>query len=341
MADSASVRHDLRPVAEEALRPDELDRRLKGASQPFVVRGVAGHWPLVRTALAGGGAEARRYLLAHSRNRAFPAHVGRSGDDRLFYDPQMGMNFRTSQGPLESILAEMAAAEGQEDAPPIYLSSIDMHDYFSGLHEANHVPLGDRRQLASIWIGTRTRIAAHNDLAENLAVCAVGRRRFTLFPPEQFGNLYLGPIDNTPAGRTVSMADLRAPDFQAHPRFAEALAEAQVAELDAGDAIFVPSLWWHHVEALAPFNVLVNYWWRDVPDYLGNPEDALNLAILAIRDLPGEARAHWRAVFDHYVFSGGVQAGAHLPEDARGILAPVTAATAGRIRAKLLRSLAE
>ena len=135
------------------------------------------------------------------------------------------------------------------------------------------------------------------------------------------------------------MVDFSSPDLERFPRFAEALAHAQVAELEPGDAVFVPSLWWHHVEGLAPFNVLVNYWWRDAPSYFGRPEDALFHAILALRDLPEADKARWRALFDHYVFTNGADVTQHLPPEARGILAPLDAEAAGQIRAKLLRSL--
>lgn len=326
-------------VIEEQVAADALDARLKGAREPFVVRGLAADWPLVRAGRESAGA-ARDYLLRHRRERAFAANIGTTGgDDRLFYDAAMAINFRMAQGPLEQFLGAMAAAESDPAAPVVYLSSVDMRDYFAGLVEANSLPLGARRPLESIWIGTRTRIAAHNDVPDNLAVCAVGRRRFTLFPPEQFANLYPGPLENTPAGRPVSMVDLLAPDFSAYPRFAEALAKAQVAELEPGDALFVPSLWWHHVEGLAPFNVLVNYWWRDVPHFLGQPEDALLHAILALRDLPDTDKARWRDLFDHYVFANGADVTQHLPAQARGILAPLTPETAGQIKARLLRSL--
>jgi hypothetical protein len=201
------------------------------------------------------------------------------------------------------------------------------------------MPMSPRDALASIWIGTPTRIAAHNDFPDNLACCAAGRRRFTLFPPDQFGNLYLGPIDHTPAGRAVSMVDFAAPDLAAYPNFAEALAHAQIADLEPGDALFIPSLWYHHVEASAPFNVLVNYWWRDTPRFLGQPQNALNHAILAIRDLPEAQRDVWRAMFEHYVFSGGDAAAAHVPVQGRGVLARFDAETAGRMHAFLLRSL--
>lgn len=252
----------------------------------------------------------------------------------------MTMNFQQAQGKLSDILGGIAANEDKPDAPVIYLSSIDMGAYFDGLKEANAVPLGARTPLESIWIGTRTRIAAHNDVPDNLAICAVGRRRFVLFPPEQMANLYPGPLENTPAGRPVSMVDFYNPDFAAYPGFRDALDQAQRADLEPGDALFVPSLWWHHVEGLDPFNILVNYWWRDAAPYLGKPEDALFHAILAVRDLPDADRAQWNAIFQHYVFGDSVAA-AHLPEGARGILAPLTPETAGMIRAKLLRGLSQ
>lgn len=327
-------------VAEEAVAPGALDARLRDARVPFVIRGLAADWPLVCAARESGAA-ARAYLAAHARGRTFPASIAKTGGDaRLFYDANMAMNFTMGQAPLSDWLAALERAEADPLAPTVYLSSIDLDGYFDGLDAANRLPLGDRRALASIWIGSRTRIAAHNDVPDNLAVCVAGRRRFTLFPPEQFVNLYPGPLENNPGGRPVSMVDLHRPDFAAYPGFADALAQAQVAELELGDALFVPSLWWHHVEGLAPFNLLVNYWWRDVPHFLGQPEDALLHAILAIRDLPDDAKARWQAQFAHYVFGGADQPAAHLPDHAKGVLAPLTAETAGQLRAKLLRGLA-
>jgi hypothetical protein len=328
MADPATLLGALPRVAEEALALAALDARLAGADRPFVARGLAGDWPLVRVAREGADAT-RHYLARHRRERSFPVNIGtKGGDDRLFYDAAMAMNFRMVQTGLDDVLAMMAQTADDSDAPVIYLSSIDMRDYFTGLAEANALPMGPRRTIESIWIGTRTCIAAHNDVPENLAVCAAGTRRFTLFPPEQFANLYPGPLENTPAGRPISMADLRNPDFAAHPRLRDALDHAQVAVLAPGDALFIPSLWWHHVEALAPFNVLVNYWWRDAPHFLGKP------------DLPSAEKHHWHELFNYYVFANGSDAFSHLPADARGILAPLTAETAGQIRSRLLRSLA-
>jgi hypothetical protein len=137
------------------------------------------------------------------------------------------------------------------------------------------------------------------------------------------------------------MVDLHQPDPDRHPRFADAMRHACVAELAAGDAIHIPSMWWHHVEGLDPFNVLVNYWWRETPRWMGQPQEALNHALLAIRDLPTHEKQHWRDVFDYYVFNNGDQTVAHIPEEGRSVLAPLTPESAGRIRAFLLRQLSK
>jgi len=329
-------------MAEQAQIRDvkgDLDDLLREETEPFIMRGIANDWPLV-SAAAQSSAEARRYLLDRARERPFTVNIGEpAAGERLFYDGKMNMNFRTGRASLADIFRGLSDNEDRADPPVIYLSSIDMGDYFDGLHEANHLDLGQRQPLASIWIGNRTRIAPHNDVPNNVAVCVAGSRRFTLFPPEQFKNLYLGPVDHTPAGRAVSMVDLADPDLDRFPRFAEALAHAQVAELQPGDAIFIPSLWWHQVEALAPFNILINYWWRDVPRYLGNPQDALHHAMLSIRDLDPAAKRRWKALFDHYVFENDDSVTAHIPEGARGVLDPLDAEQAGKLRANILHGL--
>ncbi|WP_283420135.1 cupin-like domain-containing protein [Sphingopyxis sp. Geo48] len=316
-----------------------LDSLLDDAREPFVLRGLVAGWPLVAAAKRSAR-DVRRYLVDHARDRPFMVSIGPPGHDgRLFYDHDMAMNFRSGTGKLTDIFAGIDKGEQLGDIRTVYLASIDIPTHFDGLDEANPVDLGARDPLKSIWIGTRTRIAAHNDFPDNLACCAAGRRRFTLFPPDQFRNLYLGPIDHTPAGRVVSMVDFDAPDLAAYPRFVEAMAHALTVELEPGDAIFIPSMWWHHVEGLADFNILVNYWWRRTPAWLGQPQEALNHAILAIRDLPPEDKAIWRDLFDHYVFENDGGVTDHIPESARSILAPLTPETAGRLRAFLLRTL--
>jgi hypothetical protein len=208
-----------------------------------------------------------------------------------------------------------------------------------GFRDENDIEFGDIDPLASIWIGNRTRIAAHFDVPDNLACCAAGRRRFILFPPAEIKNLYVGPLDHNPGGQTISMVDFSQPDHDKHPRFQDALRNAQVAELEPGDAIFIPSMWWHHVEGLDGFNVLINYWWRQSPPFMDSPANVLEHALLSLRDLPREQREAWHEIFKFYIFEYDEESVGHIPDDRLGVLAPIDDAIARRLRARVLKKL--
>jgi hypothetical protein len=135
------------------------------------------------------------------------------------------------------------------------------------------------------------------------------------------------------------VVDFAAPDFQRYPRFREALASGQSAVLEPGDAIFIPSLWWHHVQGLEPFNVLINYWWSSVPAYMPTPMHALYHALWTIRDRPEREKQAWREIFDYYVFGPAGLAGEHLPASARNVLGPIDEVLARQLRAMLIGKL--
>jgi hypothetical protein len=133
------------------------------------------------------------------------------------------------------------------------------------------------------------------------------------------------------------MVTVNSPDLARFPRFAEAIRHARSAELEPGDAIYIPYGWWHQVESLTPFNVLVNYWWNEARQ-AGSPFDCLLHAMLSLRDLPAEQRAVWSELFQHYVFSAPDEALSHLPREQRGMLGPPSAERTQAIRAILARA---
>jgi len=263
-------------------------------------------------------------------------------EGRPFYnDDFTQLNFEVRRGLLTQVLDEIADTFGAPKPPTYYVASLLIERALPGFAQANDAGLAGQGidASASIWIGNRVTASCHYDTPDNLACCAVGRRRFTLFPPEQIDNLYPGPLEPTPGGQVVSVVDFDRPDFDRHPRFRDALASAQTAVLEPGDAIFIPSMWWHHVRSLEPFNVLVNYWWRSVPSFLSSPLPALQHAMWALRDLPEREKKAWAKIFEYYVFGPGERAGQHLPDAARGELAPFDEMQARRTRAQLLGRL--
>jgi hypothetical protein len=323
---------DPRRLAEEVLRSQE----------PVVLRGLVGHWPMARAGRTSAG-EAVNYLRRFVHDDAPPAVVTVGPPDiggRFAYNPQLsGFNFRRENVPLGVVLNTLLEYAAQGSPPAIYVASTTIDTWLPGFREENDLQIGLPDPLASIWIGNRTRIPAHQDLPDNLACVVAGRRRVTLFPPQQLPNLYIGPLDFTPAGQAISLVDIDAPDYERFPRFAEALRHAQVAELGPGDAVFIPSMWWHHLQALDSFNVLVNYWWRQSPAWMDSPMNALMLALMTVRDLPPAQREIWSDIFRHYVFGADAATDAHIPPAARGVLGPFDEDKARALRARLLQRL--
>lgn len=324
---------------------DVNHRALVDAGEPVVLKGAAQHLPLVAAGREGAEA-AMAYLLRFDAGRGVVGFVGDPAiGGRFFYNEDLtAMNFAGERAPLAHYLERIRDGMGQADAPSIYVGSTDLDIYLPGFREENPVVPdgalpGAQAPLASIWIGNRTTAAAHWDMSNNVACPLVGRRRFTLLPPDQVANLYPGPLEPTPGGQVVSMVDFRAPDHARYPGFRQALATAQVAELEPGDVLVYPALWWHQVEALDPFNVMVNYWWNEAPAFADTPMTTLLHALLSLRDRPEHEKQSWRALFDYYVFGPADRAGEHLPPHARGPLAPLDDRTARRLRAQVMQRL--
>ena len=312
------------------------DERLR-ATQPWVHRGLVADWPAAQAGRRSG-AEAAEYIRKTWGGEAVGLLVGPPEiRGRYFYNDNFtGMNFRREMAPLDGLLEALVKLADEPNPPALYMGSTAVDAWLPGFRAANDLPMQSRQPLVSMWLGNRSRIAAHYDLPDNIACVVAGRRHFTLFPPEQLPNLYVGPLDLTPAGQPVSLVDFANPDLQRHPRFAQALEHAQVAELEPGDAVFIPSMWWHHIESLTSFNVLVNYWWRQSPAYLDSPIGALMAALLSVRDLPPHQREIWRDVFDHYVFRPTEATAAHIPLHARSALEPLSENGARHLRQALL-----
>ncbi|WKL57035.1 cupin-like domain-containing protein [Asticcacaulis sp. ZE23SCel15] len=344
MADSRAP--TTQPLILDGIAPSDIPYDdLMAGQRPVILKGLARDWPLVKAGLNSHKA-AMDDLLRYYQGRPVTAYTAAPGiGGRFFYnDDVTAMNFKGERVALNDFLARIHDHLNDPAAPAFYIGSTDLGLYLPGLRDDNDLILNHNMfeanpPLASIWIGNRTTATCHFDMSHNLAVCVAGRRRFTLFPPDQVRNLYPGPLEPTPGGQVVSMVDFRNPDYERFPRFREALAQAQVAEMEPGDVLFYPALWWHHVEALEPFNILINYWWNTSPAFMDTPWTTLLHGMLSLRDRPDPEKAAWRELFDYYIFGPAEVSAAHLPEAARGPLAPLDTLTARRLRAQILQKL--
>lgn len=307
--------------------------------EPIVLRGLCAEWPVTRAAAKSWQGLAD-YLLPRDSGALAQAFVGDPAiGGRYFYsDDLAGFNFDRVQMSLSDAVERMSEAASDPRQPSVYLGSIPAEDHVRGFSGDNPLPLVPAAVQPRLWIGNASFVSSHYDTFDNMACVVAGRRRFTLYRPETIGSLYVGPIDFTMAGPPVGLAVGSEPGDPRYPKFEAIREQAIVAELDPGDALYLPKLWWHQVEATEPLNMLVNYWWDAFPAGPDAPYTAMMLAMITIAGRPHQERQAWRAFFDHYVFRPNGHPLAHLPPERHGILGSLQE-NYGRIRANIMRTL--
>jgi len=297
-----------------------FERDVVAAGQPVVLRGLVAGWPAVRLGRASPEAICR-YLVECDSGAPVDVLLLRPEEKgRIFYNAAFdGFNFLRNRLPLARVVEQIARYSAFDPAPAVAAQSAPVRACLPRFLDENRLALLDAAIEPRIWLGNAVTVPAHFDDAHNIACVVAGRRRFTLFPPQQVANLYVGPLDFAPTGAPISLVDFDAPDLQRFPRFAAALEHAVSAELEPGDAIYIPPLWWHHVRSLAVCNVLVNYWWGASH---GNNAglDCLTHALLSLRGLPAAQREAWAALFAHYVFADPTVALEQIPPVRQGML---------------------
>ena len=313
----------------------DLVQAVTGLTKPVIFRDAVGSWPAVRR-----GRESLDDLIAYIKacdngvaTETFRQESG--ADGKYFYsDDQKTLNFVRAQVPISETLGQLRIP----DAEPIYIQSAPLKDHLPKFRDENQIPgiQGEPRA----WIGNRAITQIHFDLQYNLACMIAGQKSFVLFPPDQVKNLYIGPIEATVSGVPVSMVSLENPDFTKHPRFREALKVATIAELEPGDVLYVPFMWWHHVSSTGAFNMQVNYWWNTAKPEMGLAQEALLHAMLSLRDLPRDQNAAWAAMFDHLIFHRSDPVADHLRSQVRGLLGEMPPEQRVAVRKGIGRSLA-
>ena len=329
--------------------PNNIPDEVYTSTEPIILRGLVKDWPLVKAGL-DSNEKAIDMLKSFYSGKPSSVYFGDAGINRFAYNEDISkLNFEIRKAQIDEILDEIIFTINDPLPPIRYIASNIIDIYFPKLIEEHNLPFDGNYfketpfeyadPLKGIWIGNKTLSPCHYDAQSNIACVVVGKRKFTLFPPEQIHNLYPGPLELNPGGPAITMVDFDRPDFDKYPRFRDAIPTGQVADVEAGDAIFIPCMWWHQVQSLSTFNVLINYWWNSFPKIRGQAMNALKLALLSIRDRPEQERLAWKHLFDYYVFGEADRAGEHLPDAARGLLGPIDDNAARRLRAELLQKL--
>ncbi|MDO3388264.1 cupin-like domain-containing protein [Gilvimarinus sp. SDUM040013] len=324
------------------LSPKQFHEEIVPQQKPIVMRGFAASWPVVEAARKSSR-DFVKYLNRFyngSKATVLLGHPNINGN--FFYNNDCtDLNYIQGDERLDLYLGRLLELAQKDVYPAVSVQSISPENILPGLAEENVTDFFTET-LPRLWIGNQTVVSAHFDSSDNVACAIAGRRRFVLFPPDQTGNLYPGSLNFTPAGVPVSMVDLHNPDFDRYPRFQSALDSAFAVELEPGDAVFIPMLWWHHVDALEKVNALMNYWWNGA--FAKNPVspkpiDALNMALLSMQDLSPIQRSAWREVFDHYLFKKNVDPNSYIPEQCQYAIGKITPEAERKLKDDIIQRL--
>jgi len=293
---------------------EQFENEIVPLNKPALLKSLAGDWSAVKAGIESPQAIVN-YLNTMATEQKVAAVVGNPEiNGRFFYGNDLQtMNFSRASTTLGSALEQLLKIIDQPNPHAIALQAIPIRDALNGFEEQNPQPLLDSSIAPTLWLGNRAMVAPHYDIHDNIATVVAGRRRFTLYPPEQTNNLYPGPVLSTPAGVPVSMVDIRQPDLEQFPNYVQAEAVAMQALLEPGDAVYIPALWWHGVESLEGLNILVNYWWGGQTAGTPSANDSMMHSMLSIAKLSPEKREAWRQYFNYFVFQIAEDPQRHLP----------------------------
>lgn len=319
---------------------DEFQQDVVTRYRPIIIRQYLKNWPAVAKQRQSVVA-LTDYIKSFDQGKSVVTYRGDPAiQGRFFYQNDMqGFNFERISEKFTDAIDRILSHMDDNNPPAVYSGAVSITDNIPGFAAENTCDIAGNTAVARIWMGNAATVSTHYDMLDNVVGVVAGRRRFTLFPPQQLPNLYVGPIDFTLSGQPVSMVSLKDPDFEKYPRFKGALASAEVADLEPGDALYIPKLWWHHVESMDRFNTIVNYWWNNTALGSDLPFTTMMHGLLSISHLPAPERAAWRAFFDHYLFQVDGDPVPHIATEHRGILGRMTPDLYKKIKAYVISTL--
>ena len=322
--------HSTNSIAEYD-RPDisTFRNEIYPAARPAIMRRLGSDIEAVQLA-AKSTAEFAAYLKDTVGSPQVKVLSGKpdAGSTFFFEDTVSSYNFDRQEMPFPAFVDQLV--ERGADANMLFIEAKKIAELSGELAQALQLPLAPDGVEPLMWMGNKTGVQTHFDYKQNIAYVVSGSRRFTLFPPDQTPNLYMAPFERSPSGAPISMVRLDDPDYAKFPKFREAEKHALVAELGPGDALFIPYMWWHQVQALGDFNLLVNYWWNEY-EVLGEPMPAMLHSILTIRDLPAPMREVWQTMFETFVFKQHGEPMEHVEPEMRGGMGPLNSAQRGEL----------
>lgn len=217
------------------------------ASKPVILQGAIGDWPaLKRWSL--------EYFKREFGERELPIIHEKRGSH---YDVRTGLHYGSIRfGDYCDLLADSGPHE-------LYMS-VRVHEalpeLFGDIRKPDVVATA-RWARSRFWMGgPGAKGPLHRDLPENLYAQVSGRKRFLLLDRRLTGMVHRHAFHS--GVPNYSPVDAEDPDLSRFPRFRDA--PLLRADLEPGDLLYIPSMWWHQARSLTT-SMAVNLWWLNGP----------------------------------------------------------------------------
>ena len=127
-----------------------------------------------------------------------------------------------------------------------------------GVNPPSFYSLNEYEQPA-LWLGPQGAITPlHKDSTDNFSCQLWGEKKWTLFPVRDLPYLYMTiPRPNDFPDFATSAVDVKKPNLSQFPDFK--LAHPVTVTVRAGEILYLPTGWGHHVESLSE-SLMVNFW---------------------------------------------------------------------------------
>ena len=216
------------------------------ASRPVLLRGLL------------DDAARRDYWSLPSLRQRFADHVVSvipTKDGRISLDVQTGVDFETVR--FGDYLGHLERGDHLE-AYVVAPADTWMPELNDGVRPPEYCRDAAWRN-SRFWFGpARTSVPLHRDVAENIFFQLMGRKRFFIYAPAASAWLYSNPFRS--ALPNFSRFDPEAPDYERFPLSREV--QPLEVVLEPGDALYLPSRWWHQVRSL-DVSASFSFWFAD------------------------------------------------------------------------------
>eukprot|EP00924_Labyrinthula_sp_SR-Ha-C_P008803 augustus_masked-scaffold_2-processed-gene-3.46-mRNA-1 protein AED:0.06 eAED:0.06 QI:0/-1/0/1/-1/1/1/0/441 len=180
----------------------------------------------------------------------------------LVYNPKSGMKDGMDLGPAIYAVEQDIELQKAKGFKRNFPRNLKIKKQYLEELGVSHPPFIQKKrfQPPTLWFGTSTAdTKLHSDCCDNFVQMIAGVKRWYIMPPTD--SRYISPVKCDGAHQSLCWADVPYPNKELSLEEKKKLAagNGMVIDLKAGEMLYLPAGWWHHIENLGP-TIMVNFW---------------------------------------------------------------------------------